>query len=320
MKQKEISIRENTLKNDIKITSGKLIKVIFILSIIGQIGTVVFTKISSQNLVGIELSEGVKDFLKTSLPVIIFNISVIFMAEKSTKISIKKDIFCKNEGSLKFTVMGSMFCIFIGMIGGMITSVVVSGLNSNGIDLLSPNFDFSQNTILGMILNLGYTCLLAPIFEEIIFRGFILKNIQKYGSLTAVIVSAVLFGMNHLNLVQILPTIFLGIIFAIITIKSKSIIPAIIAHISNNIVSALINFLGAESTVLLGVFIIALIFVLIIGSLIFIISYNKQITIMLQDNDRTLRVSQKVVASFSGGWAISYILFFVAMVLLGIIG
>ena len=77
--------------------------------------------------------------------------------------------------------------------------------------------------------------IITPIVEEILFRGVMLKTLNKYlnNYWTAFIVSA-LFVLVHSSLIAA-PTLFIAALFyAWLTFKTHSIIPAIIAHIINN--------------------------------------------------------------------------------------
>lgn len=79
------------------------------------------------------------------------------------------------------------------------------------------------------------TVVFTPIVEEILFRGVLLKTVNKYINKfwTAIVVSA-LFVLVHASIIAA-PTLFIAALFyAWITFKSQSIIPAIIAHIFNN--------------------------------------------------------------------------------------
>lgn len=53
----------------------------------------------------------------------------------------------------------------------------------------------------------------APILEEMVFRGVIMNNLKKYGIKTAIIVNSILFGVSHSNINMIIPAILTGIIF-----------------------------------------------------------------------------------------------------------
>ena len=84
------------------------------------------------------------------------------------------------------------------------------------------------------MLNIGF-------IEELIFRGFLFRMMAKNGIKSAIIVSAVTFGMGHiinlLNGAELIPTLMqicyataIGYLFVIIFHKSKSLVPCIITH------------------------------------------------------------------------------------------
>lgn len=90
----------------------------------------------------------------------------------------------------------------------------------------------SDNAI---IYGLIYIALVPAIFEEIMFRGYIQRALEKsWGIKTAIIVSGFMFGAYHLQPSNLLPLSFLGIIFAYVTYISDSLIPAMILHFINN--------------------------------------------------------------------------------------
>ena len=63
------------------------------------------------------------------------------------------------------------------------------------------------------------TVFVAPVLEEIVFRGVIMNNLKKYGIKTAIIVNSFLFGVSHSNINMIIPAILIGIIFSYIAYK-----------------------------------------------------------------------------------------------------
>lgn len=84
--------------------------------------------------------------------------------------------------------------------------------------------------------------------EEIIFRGFLFKMMEKDNAKAAIAVSSVTFGIGHIvnlfNGAQLVPTLLqmcyaisIGYLFVVIFVKSKSIVPCIIAHSVNNSLS-----------------------------------------------------------------------------------
>jgi membrane protease YdiL (CAAX protease family) len=76
---------------------------------------------------------------------------------------------------------------------------------------------------------------IAPIVEEIFFRGFIFAGLrQQYGWQRAALISSALFALLHLTPTAILPILILGYIFAYLYHRSGSIWPAILMHMLTN--------------------------------------------------------------------------------------
>lgn len=91
------------------------------------------------------------------------------------------------------------------------------------------------------MLNVGF-------IEEIIFRGFLFKMMEKDNAKIAIIVNSITFGIGHivnlLNGADVVPTLMqicyamaIGYLFVIIFYKSKSLVPCIITHSLNNCLS-----------------------------------------------------------------------------------
>lgn len=77
--------------------------------------------------------------------------------------------------------------------------------------------------------------LVAPIFEEIIFRGIILDGLlKKYKAINAIVISALMFGVFHFNITQCINAFFIGIIVGTIYFKTNSLIPCMFVHFANN--------------------------------------------------------------------------------------
>lgn len=109
----------------------------------------------------------------------------------------------------------------------------------NGINIRNSPSEIVLH-ILTMI-NIGF-------IEEIIFRGFLFKMMAKNNVKTAMIVSALTFGIGHivnlLNGAELIPTLLqicyavsIGYLFVVIFHKSKSLIPCIITHSLMNALS-----------------------------------------------------------------------------------
>ncbi|MBE5907014.1 MAG: CPBP family intramembrane metalloprotease [Lachnospiraceae bacterium] len=85
----------------------------------------------------------------------------------------------------------------------------------------------------------------APILEELIFRGIVFGNLKKVvGSFVAILLSALVFGSMHGNLVQFLYAALLGVAFAYIYDKTDTLWLCMLAHAAANIFSLLSTWYG----------------------------------------------------------------------------
>jgi uncharacterized protein len=91
------------------------------------------------------------------------------------------------------------------------------------------------------VLGIIGVCVAAPICEELLFRGTILQEQRKVEAVaTAAIVNGIGFSLFHLNIVSFVGLVLIGIFLAHITIRSGSIVPAIVAHASINTANAVV--------------------------------------------------------------------------------
>jgi sodium transport system permease protein len=72
------------------------------------------------------------------------------------------------------------------------------------------------------------------ICEEVLFRGFILSGLRRLGAVSAIGISALLFGIAHASIYRLLPTVFLGVVFGLIVWRTGSLLCSIVAHALNN--------------------------------------------------------------------------------------
>ena len=107
---------------------------------------------------------------------------------------------------------------------------------------------YSRNIILlTLVLNLVLNGILAPVAEELYFRGYLLPRMETWGKL-APIANAVLFSLYHFWQPQIYLTLIIALVpLSYLTWKTKSLKLAIYAHCGLNIVGAILSFamLGA---------------------------------------------------------------------------
>jgi hypothetical protein len=91
---------------------------------------------------------------------------------------------------------------------------------------------------------------IQPIGEEIYFRGFLFEKIEKYGgSWFSIAITATLFGIAHMSYGKIFPAlmpIVMGIVLGYIVFKTNNLYSAIIAHVTFNLTSLSLSYIGQE--------------------------------------------------------------------------
>ena len=82
-----------------------------------------------------------------------------------------------------------------------------------------------------------YAAILAPVWEELLFRGYVLRSLRPYGRRFAILCSAILFGLFHGNLLQTPYAVLMGLLLAYVTLE-YSLGWSVLLHMFNNLVLA----------------------------------------------------------------------------------
>lgn len=154
----------------------------------------------------------------------------------------KKKEFCFHTIWISGSKMtaGSFFMLLSVFLAGQLLFSFLYG----GVELLLNLLGFSASNAaeaaafttdsLSMFLYLG---LFAPIAEEILFRGLLLRMLLPYGKRLAILATAFLFGMFHGNIVQSPFTFGIGLVLGYVAVE-YSIGWAMVLHMINNLVVA----------------------------------------------------------------------------------
>lgn len=103
----------------------------------------------------------------------------------------------------------------------------------------------SQPNLFSQATNVLAMMILAPFFEELLFRGALLKLTRPYGAWFSIFIGAIFFGLWHMNYQQSIYTAALGFATCFLVVKTNSIIPSYIVHLS-------LNTIGSLQSVVLG--------------------------------------------------------------------
>ncbi|MHB9002916.1 MAG: CPBP family glutamic-type intramembrane protease [Coriobacteriia bacterium] len=97
----------------------------------------------------------------------------------------------------------------------------------------------------GLALSIALVVIIAPLAEEMVFRGIILGALgARWGALTGLLGSALIFALYHLTPWQIVPIFILGIACGWLTQHRGSLWPAVWLHVLYNAVPVVLAFIG----------------------------------------------------------------------------
>lgn len=124
----------------------------------------------------------------------------------------------------------SVFIMYTGSILGSMLSMVLSDGEATNVtaELAMDNHP----------LKVLFMVILAPVLEEFVFRKQLIDRTRRYGEKTAVMLSAVTFGLLHQNLFQFFYAFGLGLLLAYIYLRTGRLRYSAILH-------AVINFMGS---------------------------------------------------------------------------
>jgi membrane protease YdiL (CAAX protease family) len=90
---------------------------------------------------------------------------------------------------------------------------------------------FNQVTLGPPLISLFTLAVVAPLTEEILFRGLFLRAFaRRYGIWPALVLSSALFAFFHLNVWQALAAVFAGLYLGHLCLSSGSLWPPMVAH------------------------------------------------------------------------------------------
>lgn len=180
--------------------------------------------------------------IATALAGVIADLLAIILVLKITKIGSPKNWIKKPEISPLFIVLGSF-----AILGTSNLNVTIMGFLGkffqDTADALNSSLSLDPSKPVSFVFIALYVCLVGPILEEFLCRGVVLNLCSQVSVKFGIFMSALLFGVMHMNIIQGINAFVMGLVLAYVATKAKSIVPSIIMHIFNNsmaIISSLI--------------------------------------------------------------------------------
>jgi membrane protease YdiL (CAAX protease family) len=173
--------------------------------------------------------------------------------------------------NVKYLGFGVLFNLMISFILNAISGIIPSSAN---LELESMTNMIMSGNFIVVLLSVG---ILGPIVEELVFRYGIFKQLEKINYIFAIIISSLLFGIMHMNLVQSTYATLLGILFAFVYHKTNNLMYPILLHIGINSSSVIASKLFSSDWVGLGVCVSVSLIALLVVALFNIKNKNKEI-------------------------------------------
>lgn len=95
---------------------------------------------------------------------------------------------------------------------------------------------------LPLTLDLITYALIPALVEELVFRGWILGSLRPFGERRALLLSALIFGLMHMNLTQAPFAFMLGLLFGFIFLRTGRLWPGMAVHFLNNAMSVVLEY------------------------------------------------------------------------------
>lgn len=197
------------------------------------------------------------------LPSIVFCVS-LFLFDKGAS-RIKLSDYFRSDRITAGTVFGFFgILMLVYPICIICQQILLSGCFAAGFSPIKEEY-LSEDDLSAAYLVWDFILgsLLAPIGEELFFRGVILRRLSTVSQRFAIFASALIFGMMHGNLLQTILGFGIGVVFAYTAVKTGSLILPIAGHIFINtaaLSTTVVTYLTDEDTSsaywlgLLGVF------------------------------------------------------------------
>ena len=149
--------------------------------------------------------------------------------------------------------------LVVGIVEGMVLMYLALAIGNLFVSLFSSTTTSVNEMTIRTLLKskpiamATTTIILAPIAEELVFRGVIFGTLRQFNRPLAYIVSSFVFGFVHVSasvfagnvgeMIQMIPYALMGLVLAFIFDQQDNICASILTHMTNNAISTFVNFL-----------------------------------------------------------------------------
>ena len=147
--------------------------------------------------------------------------------------------FPLGRAKARMIVPGVFCCLGMSVVGVYISALLrVFFANAIGATPISPDFSPPAYGLAETMIFMIAISVIPAVFEEVLCRGVVMQSLRRFGDGFALVVSSLLFAMLHRNFVQGPNALLVGLVLGYFTLRTGSLIPAIVMHFVNNFMAA----------------------------------------------------------------------------------
>ncbi|MBE6868823.1 MAG: CPBP family intramembrane metalloprotease [Ruminococcus albus] len=189
-------------------------------------------------------------------------------------------------------IMIMLMIIVMGRLASTLLSVILSVVNVDSVYI----YMFDSREPLVQIISAVYNCIIMPVLCELLFRGLVLQSFRQFGDSFAVAVASIACGLCFYDLTYIGFSILCSMVIGVFTVRSGSIVTAILMHAVTTTVNYMVVYVGTLNPTLGRILAIALCILICIGALVAYtrLNYRNDWTFNADTNESELTFTKKV--------------------------
>ncbi len=119
--------------------------------------------------------------------------------------------------------------------GWLILAIEITNLLQYVFPMSKGEYEVFVTLVSSGLASVIALCVVAPFVEEMLFRGLFLRGfLRNYSPGRAILLSALIFGLTHLNVYQFVVAFIMGLLLGWLYYVTRSLWPSILAHAVNN--------------------------------------------------------------------------------------
>lgn len=173
---------------------------------------------------------------------ITFMLAIYFIVLRPKHLKWNEVGFNRFQGSYWKNIIGwTILLIVISILMIIVMDIVGVGTENSKTESVQ-----SQLTPINFMIGFISAAMISPIYEEILYRGFLYRWLRsKWGLKAGLFLSSFIFMIVHIPTYNVLPVTFVsGLLFAWTYEKTKSVLPGMIIHGTFNAIAMILTSLG----------------------------------------------------------------------------